>query len=82
MQNYVLCKAYFYMAVSKIAAGIRRDGRAATDLQTLNGGLPTEAMVAHVLVAKYAWHLPLYRQAGRQTEAPHQNYAVSGGRCS
>ena len=27
------------------------------------GGLPTEAMVAHVLVSKYAWHLPLYRQA-------------------
>src|ERR1700730_1161159 len=29
----------------------------------LDGGLPTEAMVAYVLVAKYAWHLPLYRQA-------------------
>ena len=27
------------------------------------GGLPTEAMVAHVLVSKYADHLPLYRQA-------------------
>jgi transposase len=27
------------------------------------GGLPTEAMVAYILVAKYAWHLPLYRQA-------------------
>jgi hypothetical protein len=39
MQNYALCKAYFYMAVSKIAAGIRRDGRAATDLQTLNAGV-------------------------------------------
>jgi transposase len=26
-------------------------------------GLPTEAMVARILVAKYAWHLPLYRQA-------------------
>ncbi|MEQ9641417.1 MAG: IS66 family transposase [Alphaproteobacteria bacterium] len=26
------------------------------------GGLPTEAMVAHVLVGKYADHLPLYRQ--------------------
>ena len=25
-------------------------------------GIPTEAMVAHVLVSKYAWHLPLYRQ--------------------
>jgi transposase len=29
----------------------------------IKGGLPTEAMVAFVLVAKYAWHLPLYRQA-------------------
>jgi transposase len=29
----------------------------------VKGGLPTEAMVAFVLVAKYAWHLPLYRQA-------------------
>ncbi len=27
------------------------------------GGLPTEATIAHVLVAKYADHLPLYRQA-------------------
>lgn len=26
-------------------------------------GLPTEAMIAHVLVGKYADHLPLYRQA-------------------
>ena len=35
----------------------------------VEGGLPTEATVAHVLVAKYADHLPLYRQAqiyGRQ----------------
>jgi transposase len=28
----------------------------------IRSGLPTEAMVAHVLVSKYAWHLPLYRQ--------------------
>src|SRR3712207_4297754 len=28
----------------------------------IEGGLPTEATVAHVLVAKYADHLPLYRQ--------------------
>jgi len=26
------------------------------------GGMPTEAVVAHVLVSKYAHHLPLYRQ--------------------
>jgi hypothetical protein len=28
----------------------------------IKGGLPTEAMVAFVLIAKYAWHLPLYRK--------------------
>jgi Transposase IS66 family len=27
------------------------------------GGLPTEALVADIVVSKYAWHLPLYRQA-------------------
>lgn len=36
----------------------------------IEGGLPTEALIAHVLVAKYADHLPLYRQA--------QIYARSG----
>ena len=29
----------------------------------IEGGLPTEATVVHVLVSKYADHLPLYRQA-------------------
>ena len=29
----------------------------------IEGGLPTEALVAHVVVAKYADHQPLYRQA-------------------
>jgi len=29
----------------------------------IEGGLPTEALVADVVVSKYAWHLPLYRQA-------------------
>jgi hypothetical protein len=29
----------------------------------IKGGLPTEVMVTYVLVAKYAWHLPFYRQA-------------------
>jgi transposase len=29
----------------------------------IEGGLPTEATVAHVVVAKYADHAPLYRQA-------------------
>ncbi|MEY9182028.1 transposase [Bradyrhizobium sp. USDA 313] len=29
----------------------------------IHAGLPTEATIAHVLVSKYADHLPLYRQA-------------------
>jgi transposase len=29
----------------------------------IEGGLPTEALIAHVIVGKYADHLPLYRQA-------------------
>ena len=29
----------------------------------VESGLPTEALIAHVLVSKYADHLPLYRQA-------------------
>ena len=29
----------------------------------IEGGIPTEATVAHVVIAKYADHLPLYRQA-------------------
>jgi transposase len=32
-------------------------------VRLIEGGLPTEATVAQVLVAKYADHLPLYRQA-------------------
>ena len=35
----------------------------APEERLIKGGLPTEAMVAHVLASKYAWHLPLYRQA-------------------
>jgi transposase len=31
--------------------------------RVIESGLPTEALVAHVLVSKYADHLPLYRQA-------------------
>ena len=52
------------------AAQVRLPGlRRATVVQApaperlIEGGLPTEAMVAQVLVAKYADHLPLYRQA-------------------
>ncbi|HXV30009.1 MAG TPA: IS66 family transposase, partial [Sinorhizobium sp.] len=29
----------------------------------IQSGIPTETMVSSVLVAKYGWHLPLYRQA-------------------
>ena len=37
--------------------------QAPAPVRLIEGGLPTEAMVADVLVSKYAWHLPLYRQA-------------------
>ncbi|MGC1301755.1 MAG: IS66 family transposase [Caulobacteraceae bacterium] len=37
--------------------------QAPTPARLIEGGLPTEATVAHVIVAKYADHLPLYRQA-------------------
>src|SRR5271169_5584916 len=36
--------------------------QAPAPLRLIEGGLPTEAFVAHMLVAKYADHLPLYRQ--------------------
>ena len=37
--------------------------QAPTPARLIEGGLPTESTVAHVLVGKYADHLPLYRQA-------------------
>jgi transposase len=49
----------------------------------IEGGLPTEATVAHLLVSKYADHLPLYRQAqiyGRQGITLDRS--TSGGRPS
>ena len=37
--------------------------QASAPARLIEGGLPTEATVAQVLVSKYADHLPLYRQA-------------------
>ena len=37
--------------------------QASAPARLIEGGLPTEATVAHVVVSKYADHLPLYRQA-------------------
>jgi transposase len=37
--------------------------QAAAPARLIEGGLPSEVTVAHVLVSKYADHLPLYRQA-------------------
>ncbi|ASY66550.1 Mobile element protein (plasmid) [Sinorhizobium sojae CCBAU 05684] len=37
--------------------------QASAPARLIQAGLPTEATVAHVLVSKYADHLPLYRQA-------------------
>ncbi|HEY0293103.1 MAG TPA: IS66 family transposase [Hansschlegelia sp.] len=36
---------------------------AAAPARLIEGGVPTEALIAQVLVSKYADHLPLYRQA-------------------
>lgn len=37
--------------------------QASAPAHLVTGGLPTEATIAHVLVSKYADHLPLYRQS-------------------
>ena len=37
--------------------------QASAPARLIEGGLPTEVLVAHVLVGKYADHLPLYRQS-------------------
>jgi transposase len=49
----------------KYACRACEDGvvQAPAPARLIEGGLPTEASVAHVVVAKYADHLPLYRQA-------------------
>ena len=49
----------------KYACRICTDGvvQAPARSHLIMGGLPTEATIAHVLVSKYADHLPLYRQS-------------------
>ncbi|ACM35492.1 MULTISPECIES: IS66 family transposase [Rhizobium/Agrobacterium group] len=49
----------------KYACRVCTDGvvQAPAPVRLIQAGLPTEATVAHVLVSKYADHLPLYRQA-------------------
>ncbi|NRP21579.1 hypothetical protein LPJGGPFB_04838 [Ensifer adhaerens] len=49
----------------KYACRARTDGvsQAPAPARLIKAGLPTEATIAHVLVSKYADHLPLYRQA-------------------
>ncbi|QQP87557.1 IS66 family transposase (plasmid) [Skermanella sp. TT6] len=37
--------------------------QAAARPRVVDGGMATTALVAHVVVAKFAWHLPLYRQS-------------------
>lgn len=50
---------------SKYACRACTDGvvQAPAPARLIQAGLPTEATIAHVLVCKYADHLPLYRQA-------------------
>src|SRR6056297_3354450 len=49
----------------KYACRVCTDGvtQAPTPAALIEGGLPTEGAIAHVLVSKYADHLPLYRQS-------------------
>ena len=49
----------------KYACRICTDGvtQAPAPAHLIEGGLPTEALIAHVLVGKYSDHLPLYRQS-------------------
>lgn len=47
-------------ACPKSRAGV---GQARAPAYLLEGALPTEALLAHVIVSKYSEHLPLYRQA-------------------
>lgn len=49
----------------KYACRICTDGvtQAPAPAHLIEGGLPTEGAIAHVLVSKYADHLPLYRQS-------------------
>ena len=37
--------------------------QAAAPASLIEGGLPTEGVLAHVLISKYGDHLPLYRQS-------------------
>ncbi|UVC15207.1 transposase [Mesorhizobium onobrychidis] len=36
--------------------------QASARARVMDGGMATTALVAHVVVSKFAWHLPLYRQ--------------------
>src|SRR5205085_27147 len=63
-----LVPAQFRIVVTrrpKYACRSCEDGvlQAPVPARLIEGGLPTEATVAQVLVSKYADHLPLYRQA-------------------
>lgn len=48
------------MPVTSVRAG---STQAPAPAHLIPGGVPTEVTVAHVIVSKYADHLPLYRQA-------------------
>lgn len=61
-----ICRASRWWSTSTIMpARAAKTGwcRRPAPARLIEGGLPTEATVAQVLVAKYADHLPLYRQA-------------------
>ncbi len=53
------CRTCEKTGADKVAGVIQ----APAPVHLVEGGLPTEALVADVVVSKYAWHLPLYRQS-------------------
>jgi transposase len=42
----------------------------------IKSALLTEAIVASVIVAKYGWHLPLYRQAKMRSMQRHRHRPI------
>jgi transposase len=53
------CRSCEHTGADKTAGVIQAQAPA----RLVEGGLPTEALVADVVASKYAWHLPLYRQS-------------------
>ena len=55
--------------------------QAAAPASLIEGGLPTEGLLAHVLISKYGDHLPLYRQSQIAATLHHLLSTLHDGRC-